>query len=205
MLALNRRYLGKHFHLAVSLFALLLFACDPVQSEEPEAESPEPSMFWSMEELIEYDGPMMGDAYYALGVKYSSGWGVPEDDRLAVEWYRKAADAANTSAMFNLGVAYDNGVGVPVDDRLAVEWYRKAADAGNANAMYNLGIMYAEGRGVPQNDVEAYVWSSLSTAFGESKAAHNRDVLRDRLSSDAVMEAQRRASVLFDEISGRVR
>jgi TPR repeat protein len=43
----------------------------------------------------------------------------------AEQWYRKAADAGRTSAMFNLGVLLrEQG-----KDAEAGQWFRKAADA----------------------------------------------------------------------------
>ena len=38
-----------------------------------------------------------------LGNMYANGWGVPEDDRQAVLWYRKAAEQGDARAQFNLG------------------------------------------------------------------------------------------------------
>jgi TPR repeat protein len=48
---------------------------------------------------------------------------------------QKAADAGDTSAMFNLGVFYDEGKeGVAKDYGKAREWYQKAVDAGYEDA-----------------------------------------------------------------------
>jgi TPR repeat protein len=46
-----------------------------------------------------------------------------------VEWWRKAADQGDVSAMNNLGRAYHEGFGVSKDTTQAVEWWRKAAQA----------------------------------------------------------------------------
>jgi len=52
-------------------------------------------------------------AQYNLGVMYSTGQGVPEDDVEAVAWWRKAADQGQASAQHFLGVSYVSGQGVP--------------------------------------------------------------------------------------------
>jgi TPR repeat protein len=54
----------------------------------------------------------------------------------ATRWWRRAADAGNTRAMFNLAVTLaERG-----DSAGAEDWYRRAAEAGNA-ASGNLGIL----------------------------------------------------------------
>ena len=61
------------------------------------------------------------DAINSLGGMYAYGYGVIQDDKEAVKWYRKAADLGDANAMFNLGVMYDNGEGVIEDDKEAVK------------------------------------------------------------------------------------
>ena len=48
-------------------------------------------------------------AQYNLGVSYSNGEGVPQDDAEAVEWYHRAAEQGLAEAQYNLGVSYRNG------------------------------------------------------------------------------------------------
>ena len=97
-------------------------------------------------------------AQFNLAWIYANGEGVPENDALAVNWYRKAANQGYANAQSNLVLMYDNGEGVPENDALAVKWYRKAADQGDVNAQFNLGLMYANGEGVPENDAVAVKW-----------------------------------------------
>ena len=69
---------------------------------------------------------------------------------MAREWYEKAADKGDTTAMFNLGLLYENGLGVAQDYAMAREWYEKAADKGHAKAMgylEKLSISEAAGTG----------------------------------------------------------
>ena len=47
-----------------------------------------------------------------LGWRYANGQGVAHDYAKAREWYEKAADKGNTTAMCNLGGLYANGHGV---------------------------------------------------------------------------------------------
>ena len=50
-----------------------------------------------------------------LGILYSVGMGVPEDDAEAVKWYRLAAEQGEASAQLNLGLMYSVGLGVSQD------------------------------------------------------------------------------------------
>jgi TPR repeat protein len=52
---------------------------------------------------------------------------VPEDDREAVRWFRRAVAGGNRSALYNLGVMYANGDGVRRDDARAYLWLSVAA------------------------------------------------------------------------------
>jgi hypothetical protein len=60
------------------------------------------------------------------------GWGVRQDYREAMTWYRKAADRGYATAQSNIGWLYHNGWGVKQDYGEAMTCYRKAADQGDA-------------------------------------------------------------------------
>jgi len=72
------------------------------------------------------------DAQYELGVMYSDGRGVAQDEDQATAWYRKAAAQGHSDAQFCLGVKYQNGLGLPKDDVQAVLWYCRAAGSDGA-------------------------------------------------------------------------
>jgi hypothetical protein len=129
-----------------------------------------------------------------LGLMYSKGEGVPENDTEAVRWYRLAADQGHPKAQYNLGNSYANGTGVPQNHAEAVRWFRLGADRGDAKAQYSLGVMYDNGDGVPENDVEAYKWWALAAAQGHSDAAKNRDSVRSEMTPAQVAEGQRLAA-----------
>ena len=92
------------------------------------------------------------EAEYILGAAYRSGGPLLEqNDREAVNWFRKAADQAFPKAQTQLGYAYATGKGVSQDFRESFRWYSKAAQQGDPNAEYELGLFYLLGRGVPHN------------------------------------------------------
>ena len=57
-----------------------------------------------------------------LGLMYHNGWGVPQDDKEAVYWYKLAAEQGDAKAQYNLGVMQDVGEGVIKDYVYAHMW-----------------------------------------------------------------------------------
>jgi TPR repeat protein len=80
-------------------------------------------------------------AQYNLGLMYSSGEGVPENDAQAVRWYRKAADQGDAMAQTNLGLMYAKGEGVPENRIRAYVWWSMAKTQGNEKAASNIDIL----------------------------------------------------------------
>ena len=101
-----------------------------------------------------------------LGVRYEKGETIPADDRMAVYWYKQAADQGNAAGQFRLGLAYEAGLGVARDPHEALRLYRLAAEQGNSNAQTFLGLAYVDREGVNADPVEAYAWLSIATAQG---------------------------------------
>ena len=77
-------------------------------------------------------------AQYNLGVMYSDGRGVPQNDAEAVRLYRRAAEQGNTWAQSNLGGIHATGEGIPKDYVQAYVWSNIAAAQGNETAKENL-------------------------------------------------------------------
>ena len=69
---------------------------------------------------------------------YSNGEGVPQNDKEAANWYRKAANQGLAIAQVNLGVMYDNGEGIPENDVKAYSWWLLAKAQGQKTATSNL-------------------------------------------------------------------
>ena len=71
------------------------------------------------------------DAQTNLGLMYQNGWGVPQDDKEAVYWYKLAAEQEHAKAQYNLGVMYALGEGVIKDYVYAHMWGNIASMNGN--------------------------------------------------------------------------
>jgi TPR repeat protein len=133
-------------------------------------------------------------AQYRLGVMYLNGEGVPKDDAQALRWLRKAAEQGYDVAQDTLGDVYFRGRDVRKDYAEAAAWYRKAAEQGETAAQVKLGGMYGLGQGVPKDYVQAYIWLNLAAAGGAPSSAQARDSLERLMTSEQIVEAQKRAA-----------
>ena len=111
-------------------------------------------------------------AEYHLGQVYEFGFGVAQDDRLALEWYRRAADDGSAPGQRAVGEFYLKGRGVPADAAAAARWFQRGADGDDLRAQYQLGQMYFDGTGVSRDYESAFVWFAL--AAGQTPLEDNR-------------------------------
>lgn len=113
-------------------------------------------------------------AQFRLGLLYYMGHGVPEDEKQAVFYWKKAASQGSVDAMFHLGSAYLFGNQaartVPDPDREAATWYFQAASAGHPEAQYHLGLLFLAGKGVIDSRTEAARWMRKAAAQGHPEA-----------------------------------
>jgi hypothetical protein len=130
-----------------------------------------------------------------LGIAYTSGQGVLQDDTVAFRWFGKAAEQGDAEAQYNLGAFYALGRGTPRDDAAALEWIRRSAEHGFAAAQNNLGVIYHEGRLLPRNDALAIEWFRRAAEQGDPAAQFN--VAEAYESGDVVAKDERQAIAWF--------
>jgi cell division septation protein DedD len=97
---------------------------------------------------------LAGDAYaqYNMAQAYRLGRGVPADDRIAQDWYFKAAQQDHPQAQANYGLLlFQNG-----DRKGGLPWLQKAADRGDPRAQYVVGTAFFNGDTLPKDWVRAY-------------------------------------------------
>ncbi len=90
----------------------------------------------------------------------------------AKEWYEKAAELGNVTAIENIGLMYEDGKGVEQDYAKAMEWYMKASDAGSAESMRRIAMMYCDGLGVEQNYYITLEWFEKSAVAGNAESMY---------------------------------
>ena len=84
------------------------------------------------------------DAQYNLGVMYERGYGVSQDDKEAVNWYRLSAEQGYANAQSNLANRYYYGEGVNKDIVYAHMWKNISASNGFEPAKEDLKIIEKE-------------------------------------------------------------
>jgi TPR repeat protein len=121
-------------------------------------------------------------AQFNIGALYSKGKDIPQDYKMARQWWEKAAAQGHAHAQWALGMLYYWGHDVPQDYVQAREWYEKAAAQGNVQAQLNLGDLYRRGHGVPQDYVQEREWYEKAAAQGDARAQYDLGLLyADRL------------------------
>jgi TPR repeat protein len=140
-----------------------------------------------------------GDAPSMLLVAkaYTAGSGVDQDDTIAADWYRKAADQGNTEAEIRLAECYRDGRGLTRDMAQAAAWYRKAAEKGDPSAQATLGVLLSMGQGVSRDDVEAYFWFDLAASTSspnQDRYVANRQNVGTRITADEVALVRQRVA-----------
>jgi hypothetical protein len=116
--------------------------------------------------------PLTALDMYKIGLGDDTGG----DHTQALLWYRRAAAAGNTDAMFRLGYDYETGKGTEKDYSQAMLWFRAAMVSGNSDAMIQIGGLYANGWGVPQDYAAATMWMSMAANAGNGIAMYNLGV-----------------------------
>ena len=112
------------------------------------------------------------EAQEFMGRAYFSGEGVPKDQNLGAEWFRKAAELGAVKAQYMLGMLYQEGVGVPKDFAESVRWYRRAAEQGFAVAQLKVSLAYFKGRGVTRDLKKTVEWLHRAAAQGLAGAQY---------------------------------
>ena len=110
-------------------------------------------------------------AQYEVGLAYSKGIGVSEDQKEAFQWYKKAVDNGNHNAICNLAYHYNTGSGTALDHDKAYELYYLDAMMGDMTDQYNLALYYYHGWGNVKKDLnQARHWFMQSADQGYEKA-----------------------------------
>lgn len=139
-----------------------------------------------------------------LAEMYSNGWGVKEDDKAAIHWYkiafvpiksdngnpfrelpREKMDAEGNA--FNIGIIYySGGIGVAKDYARALKWFKRSlhppwsnSNAAGATLFYVAQIYSNGGYGVKKDQDSAIIWWRQAAAHGDADAMFNLGVTYD--------------------------
>jgi len=81
---------------------------------------------------------------------HAEGLGVPQDAKLAAQWYARGAELGDLEASLALGTQHARGEGVAQDYTRAAQLFETAAAKGHPEAVYNLALLFLAGLGKPE-------------------------------------------------------
>jgi SEL1 protein len=108
-----------------------------------------------------------------LGFMHQHGFGVPQDNKTALRFYRDAAREGNGYALAMLGRMYLHGWSVQQSSREAYKYFTKSSETQNAEGLMQLGLMYLHGEGTKRDYSKAQVYFSRSAQQGNLVALFN--------------------------------
>ncbi len=133
------------------------------------------------------------DAQFNLGQAYRLGRGVPQDLRLAEQWFERAARQRHEQAGANLGLLlFQNGRA-----REAMPWIQAAAMRGDPRAQYVFGTALFNGDVVRRDLPRAYALMSRAAAQGFPQAVEQLRQMEPFISA----EDRQRGTALAAEMS----
>lgn len=110
-------------------------------------------------------------AMRALGHMYSDEQ-IEPDEKLATQWFTRAAELGDAISAYESACRYETGVGTAVDLAKAAAYFLQAAHEGNMEASTKIGEYYRLGKGVKQDQNLALFWLRKAAEQGNLDAAY---------------------------------
>ncbi|MEP4434436.1 MAG: tetratricopeptide repeat protein, partial [Hyphomicrobiales bacterium] len=119
---------------------------------------------------VQHEFPKRHSTAYELGKLYQKSTG-PDCNRIAFEWFKKAADWGHAKAYAELGKHYARGIGVKKDIKAAQAQYKKAAELGSASALLSFANLLANEKDTAASSVDAAKLIADAVPLLEAEAA----------------------------------
>ena len=141
------------------------------------------------------------EAQFMLGKLYYYGFGVEQNFKVAIEWFKASAKKGHASAQFLLGEAFEKGSELKRDYTHAAKWYKRAAFQGHYLAMHRLSYFYAHGLGMHKNLITAYALNILIARQGWDMVKSLKIELKKIMNQEQLNQAQ----ILSIELKKKIR
>lgn len=157
--------------------------------------------YWQAKRFeLEIQGAKNGDSEIMAEVarKYMLGkGGAPQNKRLAVHWYLKAAEAGNQKAMEKVAQMYAKGKFLKKNPQKAQEYFEKLAQS-DASYCFKISAFYADGSdGFPEDEELALFW--LERAAEKSNYSTKMYVAWKYWAGNAIKKNPQKALFWFNE------
>ncbi len=144
-------------------------------------------------------------AHTNLGDCYSGGFGVAQDKKKAIGWYRKAAVKNEPTAQLTLGIMYGFGSNVEQDVVEGVKWLQKAGENGMTRAFRDLGSLYLSREGIMKDKIRGLAWAKVGEIKGNAWAKATYEGYAKKVTPTQIAEANVLAKELLVIIEGRIK
>ena len=113
------------------------------------------------------------EAMGALGFFYATGLGAAKNEEVALEWFRKGAEAGGAKAQFNYGkMLLESGDSTKAVD--GIKWLESAVDQKQIDAARFLGMVHLQGRhGQPINYQKSLQYLFIAAKAGDADAQNS--------------------------------
>ena len=108
--------------------------------------------------------------WWLFGVVVVGLAGLASDEKLALEWWERAAQLGLPAAQVNVGLAYEQGQLVQQDLQKAVQLFERAARGGSSAGQELIGLAYLNGFGVQPDAKVGLQWLEKSAKQGQVSA-----------------------------------
>jgi len=117
------------------------------------------------------------DAQMLLASMYYVGYGLKQDTKKTVYWYKKAIRNGNANARYRLGVLYIFGKGIEHDIPEGLKRLKKGANKGDTQSSYLLADLYLNGNKVEKNLVEVEKWLKVGADLDDAASQYRLGLL----------------------------
>lgn len=124
-------------------------------------------------------GDVLAQLQLASGFEHGIFGGV-KDEKLAADWYLKAAQAGHGVAQFNIATFYWKGRGIEKNQAEAIRWWGEASKNGVLNATNNLAVCYRDGLGIEKDPAKAKGLFIEAATKNFADAQYNLAVMYER-------------------------
>lgn len=154
---------------------------------------------WRRAKAYQVTHPDRLDALVHAGYLLQAGFGVPENQEAAGDFFGDAAGRGSADGAFELSLRAHQGIGAPQDDQEGLRWTRRAAELGSSRAAYNLGAAHATGRyGLTRDAEESLRWYLHAAGLQHGMAAFTAGVMLLTGDGGLRTDPQRAARLLGD-------
>lgn len=150
------------------------------------------------------DAAEAGDPFGQLlyGLCYFYGYGLEEDEEIAVQWFLKSAEQGNAQAQCSLGLCYQQGFGVESDPSIANDWFVKAMAQGHKLACREVVLAELDGDIEALHSIQSKLESSLQQAQDEDEVSGSVDLRQLQHLTPEVAHQLSRAGCESIDLSG---